>query len=331
MKLNKIEKIIVVIIVLGLILGLGIFMFVKPSFDDIGKQQKVLDSYKQELADLNAKLARLDTIDADIQTEKDTAMKYEKYFYPDMTTYEASELAMGLLKAANFEAHAISISPLATRGLGLQYFLPAEVQYELKTDGQAAKDTTDEEILEIGQFKDGNKTYTITVSAVCDVVITDENGEEVPVNRYTDTMKKVYKAGVCKFAATNGIGQTTGVVQASYQIKGTYADYIKFIDHVYSMERATTFPSVVIPVTVNPKKAEEEESGAIGYIDESGNIYTQSEPSDNEGVKDIPVTDDYEIDMPITLIFLTIEPMDALKTIDADGTTIVVDQRPAVY
>ena len=329
MKLNKVEKVIVVIIVLGLILGLGIFMLVKPSFEDIGKQQKVLDSYKTELNDLNAKLARLDTIDADIDEQKTLAKKYETKFYPDLTTYEASEIAMAYLQAANLEAHTINITPLSTVQLSLSYFAPPEVEYALKSYGSAAKDPeTEEQVLEEGQFKDGNKIYTLTLDSAAKVTITDENGEEVQKSRYTENMKKVYKAAICRYVASNSVSQTTGVITATYEVKGKYVDYINFIDHIYSLERATTVPSVIIPMTYTPKTEEDDEDTT--YIDEAGYAHTSEEVSQMSDVV-LPIEDDTEVVQTITLNFITVEPMKALKNVDADGTTIVVDQRPAVY
>ena len=328
MKLNKIEKVIVVIIIIGLILGLGIFLLVKPSFENIGKQQKVLDSYKTELNELNDKLARLDTIDADITEQKNLAKKFETKFYPDLTSYEASEIAMAYLQAANLEAHTISVSTLSTQGLTLSYFAPPEVEYALKTYGSAAKaDEESDEVLEEGQFKDGNKVYTITIGNAASVVITDENGEEVPVSRYTDNMKKIYKAAICRYVASNSVTQTTGVVTANYSVKGKYSDYIKFIDHIYSLERATSFTNVVIPMTYRPEDEEEDENTT--YIDEAGYGHTSEEVSKMEVL--LPIEDDTEIEQAVTLLFLSVEPMKALKTVDADGTSIVVDQRPAVY
>lgn len=328
MKLNKVEKVIVVIIVLGLILGLGIFMLVKPSFENIGKQQKVLDSYRTELNDLNTKLARLDTIDADIDEQKTEARKYETKFYPDLTTYEASEMAMAYLQAANLEAHSISITSMSTKSLSLSYFTPPSVGYELKSYGASAKKTEqgDEEILEAGQFKDGNKVYSVTVNSIAEVVITDENGEVVPVSRYTDNMKKVYKAALCKYVASQDASETTGLITASYEVKGTYKDYIDFIDHIYALERATTVPNVVIPMTYTPEKDKEDDTT---YIDEAGFGHSNEEVA--ESGAELPIEDDTEVTQTITLMFLTVEPMKALNTLDIDGTTVVVDQRPAVY
>ena len=279
-----------------------------------------------ELNELNQRLARLDTIDADIQVQRDTASEYETHFYPEMTTYEVSEMAMALLKAANLEAHTISVSPISTTAFSLSYFLPSEVGYQLKSLAAVAKtDTSEGEVI-----VDGNKTYSVYVNNFSDINITDENGETVAPNKYSETMKKVYKAAACKFAVTNGVTQTLGLMQATYEVKGTYKDYMNFIDHIYSMERATTVPNVVIPMTYTPQaeEDEDEEGNPQLYVNEAGNVLAANEVSSDQQVK---VEDDSPVTQSITLMFLAVDPMESLKTVDADGTTIVVDQRPAVY
>ena len=61
MKLNKIEKIIVAVILLGLILVGGAFIFVLPSFQNIAKNSAVLVKNMQEKLELDEKLERLKT------------------------------------------------------------------------------------------------------------------------------------------------------------------------------------------------------------------------------------------------------------------------------
>lgn len=324
MKLNKIEKIIVAVILLGLILVGGAFIFVLPSFQNIEKNSAVLVKNMQEKLELDEKLERLNTIDDDITAQKNDAKKAEGGFYPDLTTYEASELAMAYLKKANLEAHEISIAPLSTRQLGLEYFIPAEVNYDLKTFGAAAKDQNDEEALLEGEFLDGNKKYSISVTSTTDVVITDDTGAEVAPAKYSDTMKKVYKAAVCKAVATASTSQTVAFISATYEVKGKYGDYKNFIDHIYDLDRATMFDGVIFPATTT---IEEDKDSTALYVGEDGTVSQGSEANGKQTMVD----DNTEITEELTIIFMCVEPMDKMSTVDADGTSIVVDQRPTVY
>ena len=323
MKLNKVEKIIIAVILLGLILVGGTFLFVVPSFKEIEKQSLILVANLEEKAELDTKLERLNTIDADIETQRKDAIKYEGSFYPDLTSYEASELAMAYMKSAGLEATTIELTNLSTRELSLDYFFPAEVEYDLKEYSKIANSTTDEETLLDGEFMDGNKKYSITASSVTDVVISDENGIIDP-GKYTDTMKKMYKAAVCRLVSESGTSQTVAAIQAPYEVTGKFSDYMKFIDHIYSLDRATMFEQVPIPMTVT---IEEDEDSEAVFVTEGGTISTGSESNGEMLV----VEDDTEVKKELTIIFLCVEPMESLSTVDADGTSIVVNQRPAVY
>lgn len=324
MKLSKVEKIVVAVILLGLILVGGTFLLIMPSFERIGKETKTLEANLLEKAELDERLSRLDTIDADITNSKNEAIKLEGGFFPDLTTYEASELAMAYMTAHNLESHTISINDLSTRDLSLEYAVPAEAEYDLKVFSQSAKATGDVEVLAEGQFKDGGKTYSIVVDSAISATIVDEEGNEIAPAKYTDTMKKVYKAAICRFVSESEISQTVAEVTAAYEVKGKFSDYMKFIDDMYKNERAITFDSLTIPMTAT---IEEESDSDAAFINEAGELMTGSDANG----KEVLVEDDTEVKVNVTITFLCVEPMESLKTVDADGTTVVVDQRPAVY
>ena len=325
MKLNKVEKVIIVVIVIGLILGLGIWFFVVPSYQSIGSAQKTYDNNVKERDALYERLARLDTIDADIDAQMDTAKEYEKFFYPDMTNYEVIEATLAYLRSKDLETHGITASGMGTRAFSLSYFAPSELSYPLKEYSRAARaylDSSDEEeVLVSGQFKEGGKVYTINVNSVADVSITDSEGNVVEPKNYSDNMLKWYKAALCRYVAGSGFGETVGAITASFTINCTNDQYMDFIDYIYSLERATTVPSVIIPMTIEP------DPEAL-YVDESGNIVRGSEAGAGTEAE---IDAQQLIERSISLIYLTVEPMEKLHSIDIEGTEIIVDQEPAVY
>lgn len=327
MKLNKIEKIVVIVILLGLILGGGFFLFVMPSYKKIDAAQKKLDANLQEQAQLNDRLSRLDTIDGDITAKKQDALKYEGTFYPDLTTYEASEIAMAYMKKCGLEAHAISITPLTTRDLTLEYSTPVDIKYDLKTYGRSAKEAeggTEAELT--GTFEENGKKYSIVINNLSNVQILKEDG--TPVTTYTENMQKVYKAAVCRYAQENNMAQTVAVTQAKYEVTGKFEDYMKFVDYIYARPKATSFVSVAIPMTVEIKKDKKDgQSDSASYIGEDGYVYTEEEAA----AMVVPVTKDTEISKELTLTFFSVEPMDSQHSVDADGTEVVVDERTKVY
>lgn len=319
MNLTKVEKIIIAILVIGAILAAGIFFFIVPSYQKIEKANKRLDTLKTEQSQLNEKLARESTIEDEIKTAKKDAIKLEGCFYPDLTTYEATEITQAYLKKCNLTTHSISVDSLSTNVLELAYFQDVEVEYDLKNFSQSARGIDENALLE-GQFKEGNKIYTVTGSSVKDVQITDDAGNVVDKAKYTENMKKVYQKTLCKIAVETATTQTVGAVTVSFEVEGLYKDYLSFLDFVNGLDRATFLNGAEIPMT---QTIEEEEDSDKLYIDESGQLLMGSDANGGEEIckDETPVKE-----LSVDLVFLCVEPMDELDKIDAAGTQVVVNQ-----
>ena len=331
MRLNKVEKIIVAVILLGVILVGGAFLFIVPTFSKMDKANKTREANIAEKQNLETELARLSTIDGEITEKKNDAVKFEGTFYPDLTTYESSEIAMALMKECGLNAYTIDLTDISTRDLNLEYYVPVDVEYSLKTFAQTAKnagDDAEEVVLTEGQFLDGKKVYNIAVGSILDVTITDEEGNVIEPSRYSETMKKVYKAAICKFAQTNKTTQTVACTQATYEVTGKFSDYMKFIDYIYAQPRATGIATVTIPMTTNIESDKDEESPTY-YIGEDGSVSTGDQAA--KKAEQVIVEPDTEVTESVTLIFFSVEPMHSASSVDAGSTKVVVNQRPAVY
>lgn len=314
MNLTKVEKIIIIILVVGGILAAGIFMFVKPAFEGIEQANKSLDSMKKQEVELNEKLSREDTIDDEIKDAKKEAETLEGGFYPDLTTYEASEIILAYIKDCGLSTLAVEVKELTTTELSLETYTPTPVIYDLKNFSQTARGTDEEALLE-GQFKDGTKVYTVSVNDITNVVITDSDGNVVEPNKYTDVMKSAYKEALCEYAVTTKTKQIVGVSTVSLNVTGKYEDYLKFIDYIFDLERATYIEEVEIPMTISS-------SETLVIIGEDGTATTVESKNEETVVceNDTIVSVDCEID------FLTVEQMEELETIIAGGEEIVVNQ-----
>lgn len=317
MNLTKLEKTVIIILVVGGILAAGFFFFDLPAYQGIEKANKNLDNMKAQRQQIEEQLAREATIDSEIEEAKKGAETLEGDFYPDLTTYEATEIVLAYLKDCDMTTDGITVAPMATGNLSLAYFIPSEVIYNLKTYSQAARGTDENALLE-GEFLDRNKKYSISANSLTDVQITDvESGETVEKSKYTDAMKEAYKEAVCRYAAANAATQTIGATTVSFTVQGTYENYLKFIDYVFDIERATHMGSVVIPMT----HSIEAEEGKI-YVDEMGNIVPTNQVSQGETAYE----PDDPIEQSITFILYSVEPMKELETIDAAGVSVVVNQ-----
>lgn len=315
MNLTKVEKIIIVILVVGGILAAGIFMFVKPAFEGIEKANKSLDSMKQQETELNEKLARESTIDDEIKDAKKEAETLEGGFYPDLTTYEAVEIALAYLEECNLSIDTIEASSLTTKQLNLEQLIETPVVYDLKLYSQSARGTDEDALLE-GQFKDGKKVYTVSVNDINDVQITDEDGNTVQPSKYTDVMKDAYKEALVSYAVESDISQIVGDTTVSFTVKGEYGDYLKFVDYIFDLDRATYMESVTIPMTTSASN----DKDAV-YVDEAGNIV-----SGDKAEGEVTCEDDTPVEIDCEIHFLSVEQMEELDTITAGAAEIVVNQ-----
>lgn len=314
MNLSKIEKIFVVVLVVGIIVGVGIALFIVPAKDNIDAANARLTALQKEETDLNAELAREQTIDQEISDAKKSAETLEGSFYPDLTTYEAVEIVLAHLAANDLTTLGVEAEFLTTRDIELELYEEEVVVYDLKTYSQSARGTDADALLE-GQFKDGNKVYTITANSVTDVTITDENGTVIERKDFTETMVKAYKQALCELAVSTETTQTVGVTQVTFDVKGKYADYLKFLDFIYDLDRATYMEEVIIPMTYSPDDDDEEVADLVNVVEEAVEMEIV-----------LPCEDDTEVEVPVSIMFFGVEQMEELETIDASGVQVVVNQ-----
>lgn len=323
MNLSKVEKIIIVVLVIGGILAAGFFLLFKPAYDGIAKAEKNLKTAETAHAELMTKLERLNTIDEDIKTARSDVGDLEEKFFPDLTTYEAVEILLAQLKEYEMDTLEINVAALTTEDLELEYFIEEPIIYDLKTYAQNAKEHKEGEIeLMEGEFLDGNKKYTIIINGLADITITDENGEVVENKKYTDTMTKAYKEALCRYAFTNKIKQTVSVVALELDVTGEYKDYLEFLDYLYNFDRATYLPEVEIPMAFTITANDEGK-----FITEWG---TELDIEIEDGYTgDITVDlqdEDIVSEVPVKVVFYGVEQIEELPELDISGTKVVTNQ-----
>ncbi len=321
MNLSKVEKIIIMVLVIGGILAAGFFFFFKPAYDGIGKAEKNLQAAETAHAELMTKLERLNTIDDDIKAAKSDVAGLEEKFYPDLTTYEAVEILLAQMKEMEMDTLAIDVSQLTTYKLELEHFEAEPVIYDLKTYSQNAKEVDENEVvLTEGQFRDGDKVYTITISNLSNVTITDDTGAVVEPSKFTETMTKAYKEAICEYAFKGKVGQNVSVVQLELEVEGEYKKYLEFIDYLYNFDRATYLPEVEFPMTFTVS------------ADEDGKFFTENGEEieiegDAEGTVAVDFRDDDIIsEVPVKVLFFGVEQIEELENIDINGVKIVTNQ-----
>ncbi len=316
MNLSKIEKTFIIVLIVGIIIGVGIALFIVPANKEIKSAESKLTAIEKERDELYAELERETTIDKEIEDAQKGAEELEGGFYPDLTTYEAVEITQAHLKKFDLMTLGIEADLLTTHELELEYYTEKPVLYDLKTYSQAARGNDPDALLE-GQFKDGNKVYTVTANDISTVSIADaETGAVVEIKDYTDAMVEAHKEALVRVAAANKNVQTVGLTAVTFDVKGEYGKYLEFIDYIFSLDRATYMPEVEIPMTFEIDEDDDSEEAEL--IDEIEELLKTELL--------FRCTPETEIEVPVTIYFFGVEQMEELEKIEASGVDIVVNQ-----
>lgn len=151
MKLSKQERIGVLIIAVIIILGLGIFFFIVPKFNEMSDAQKKLDSKNKEYQQVIAKADTKDSLKDDIITAYKEGQDLADMFFEELTTYQADQELRAFLdqckeKKINVVVESLDVTPPAVSTLSLSFFEEPEITYNLKTYATQGQTASDDEL-----------------------------------------------------------------------------------------------------------------------------------------------------------------------------------------
>lgn len=179
MKLSKQERIATIVILILVILGVGIFVFIKPAFDSLASTQKNLDNKQAEYkADLE-KAGRKADLRTDIEKAYEEGEHLADMFFPELASYEADEAMRAFLAQckANVVVEQLEVEEPTTAILSPYFSVSEEVVYELKsyaTRGAEADEEETRRLERLAQLQSalgsaqtiGASTVSFTVSAI---------------------------------------------------------------------------------------------------------------------------------------------------------------------
>lgn len=179
MKLSKQERIATIVILILVILGVGIFVFIKPAFDALASTQKNLDNKQAEYkADLE-KSERRTALRNDIEEAYAEGEHLADMFFPELTSYQADEAMRKFLAQckANVVVEELEVEEPTTAALSPYFSVSKDVVYELKsyaTQGADADEAEERRLARIVKLQSalgsaqtiGASTVSFTVSAI---------------------------------------------------------------------------------------------------------------------------------------------------------------------
>ena len=179
MKLSKQERIATIVILILVILGVGIFVFIKPAIDGLASTQKNLDNKQAEYkADLE-KAGRKADLRTDIEKAYEEGEHLADMFFPELASYEADEAMRAFLAQckANVVVEQLEVEEPTTAILSPYFSVSEEVVYELKsyaTRGVEPDEAETRRLERLAQLQSalgsaqtiGASTVSFTVSAI---------------------------------------------------------------------------------------------------------------------------------------------------------------------
>ncbi len=146
MKLSKQERIAVLVIAVLIILGVGIFMFIVPKWEQVSNTQKSLDGKKAEYQTVLDTAAKKDGLKDEVIAAYEAGRDTADMFFEEMVPYELDNETRAFIKycqdkGVNMVVDSLNVSNPAVSTLAVSFFEDGtEINYDLKqyaTQGQS--------------------------------------------------------------------------------------------------------------------------------------------------------------------------------------------------
>ena len=173
MKLSYRERIVLIVAIVIVIFGVGIFVFIKPTYEKMKKNKENLDTVKAEwqkkLDSFNLIPVRQESINNNYQIGLDLA----KEFTDEMTSVEMDEFLQGFMNTDDFIENKVAVKQSMdvtderASAINFYYYAPNVVTYPLyeaaDLDGSLAK-AAEEKLHDVNLLA-GKKAQTISAGA----------------------------------------------------------------------------------------------------------------------------------------------------------------------
>ncbi|MCI7766818.1 MAG: hypothetical protein MSJ26_02400 [Oscillospiraceae bacterium] len=135
MKLSYRDKVIVIVVAVLVILGIGIFSFIKPKYEDLQVSKERLAAKEDEKAQVEEKMGTLEDLKKKLEDDINSVVEDQEQFLSEEEygeTYQISQYLMELLANDNFNITGMKVDRLAPSALYAYYYNKFAVAYPLK-------------------------------------------------------------------------------------------------------------------------------------------------------------------------------------------------------
>lgn len=156
MKLSYRDKVIIIVVAVLVILGVGIFCFAKPKYEDLQVSKQRLAAKEDERKQVEDKMGTLEDLKKQLENQIDAIVEDQEQFLSEKDTgetYQISKYLMEMLAPiSDFKITGVTMDPLASTDLEAYYYNKNAISYPLKVNGDIANKLPPE----VGYATDGS-------------------------------------------------------------------------------------------------------------------------------------------------------------------------------
>ena len=141
MKLSYRDKVIIIVVAVLVVLGVGIFCFIKPKFADLQVSEDRLAAKQAEEAEVKAKMDTLDDLKKRLEDDVKAVEESQKKFISEKETgetYQISKYLMDKLLPAGIDITGVNMDRLSSTDLMSYTYDKYAVAYPLKINADIA-------------------------------------------------------------------------------------------------------------------------------------------------------------------------------------------------
>ena len=148
MRFSKQERIAALIILAVIIIALGVFLIIKPAFEDYNAAKKTAEAKQTELKGYEDRAAQKKPLREQIEQAYKDGEHLADMFFPELASYEADDAFRAFISqcSTNVIVEQVTVSEPTTATLSNAFFTPASVEYALKTYVQSGVEPTEAEL-----------------------------------------------------------------------------------------------------------------------------------------------------------------------------------------
>ena len=141
MKLSRRDQVIILVVVVLIVLGVGIFCILKPKYEEVQASNSRLAAKETEKSDVEAKIATLETLKKTLEENVKAVEEDQKQFLSEEEygdTQKISKYLMEILEPAGIEITGVNLNALAPSELSAYTYHQNVIAYDMKMNSDLA-------------------------------------------------------------------------------------------------------------------------------------------------------------------------------------------------